>query len=259
MLPVTAGAAEDSGASMIVNASTEPTDVAEAPPPAEPGAAATVATPLTVAPIGDERKGQVRATTFFDDARKRTISEARADVRLFGPVSLHGGAFTTMGGGYVAPLAGAAVRALSQDRHFVDGALAVTYRGEGFNLVRATEISALVGRRFGDTSLFMNVGYGQGLARGERYVDMRLSAQQKLWDRRLFVGFDSRVRADAELDADEPEREPELDVMAGPVVGFTMGGVALSGFGGISAVRYRDKSPSQAGAFAGISVGTVLF
>jgi hypothetical protein len=47
--------------------------------------------------------------------------------------------------------------------------------------------------------------------------------------------------------------------MAGPVVGMTFGNVAVSGFGGVSAVRYRDQSPSRAGAFAGIGIGTVLF
>lgn len=236
----------------------EPTDTVETPAPADPGAAALVL-PLTTAPFADDRKAQIRATSLFDDARKRTISEARADVRLFGPVSLHGGAFTAMGSGYVSPLAGAQVRLLSQDRHLVDGAFSATYLGEGFNLVRAAELRALVGRRFGDTSLYMNVAYAQGLERNERYVELRLSAQQRFWDRRLFVGVDSRVRVDAERDNDEPPHEPETDLMAGPVMGFTLGGVAVSGFGGISAVRYRDQSPSRAGAFAGIGIGTVLF
>ena len=67
------------------------------------------------------------------------------------------------------------------------------------------------------------------------------------------------MRVDIERDADEPEHEPETDVMAGPVIGLTLGSVAGSGFGGISAVRYRDQSPSRAGAFAGIGVGTALF
>ncbi|HMI86240.1 MAG TPA: hypothetical protein VK550_19235 [Polyangiaceae bacterium] len=236
----------------------EPTDTVESTPPVEDGAA-TAVLPLTAAPFADDRKAQVRATSLFDDARKRTISEARADMRLFGPLSLHGGAFTAMGNGYVSPLVGAQVRALSQDRHFVDGAFSVSYLGEGFNLVRAAELRALVGRHFGDTSLYMNAGYTQGLERNERYIDLRVSAQQRFWDRRLFVGLDSRLRVDAERDADEPEHEPETDLLAGPVVGLTLGNVALSGFGGVSAVRYRDQSPSRAGAFAGIGIGAVLF
>src|SRR5688572_8470222 len=164
-----------------------------------------------------------------------------------------------MGSGFVSPIAGAQVRALSQDRHFVDGALSVSYLGEGFNLVRATEVRALVGRRFNDTSVYMNMGYGQGLERNERYVDLRLSAQQHFLNRRLFLGVDSRLRVDAEIDGDEPAHEAEMDLLAGPVVGLTVGGVALSGFGGVSAVRYRDQSPSRAGVFAGIGIGTVLF
>jgi len=256
--PGTARAADTvpSAADTALNA--EPTDAVETPAPAQPEVATSVL-PLTATPFGDERKAQIRATSFFDDARKRTISEARADVRLFGPLSLHGGAFTAMGNGYVSPLAGAQLRALSQDRHYVDGAFSVSYLGEGFNLVRATELRALVGRRVGDTSLYMNVGYVQGLERNERYVDLRLSAQQHLWERRLFVGVDSRLRVDAERDNDEPAHEPETDLMAGPVVGLTVGGVAVSGFGGISAVRFRDQSPSRAGVFAGIGIGTVLF
>jgi hypothetical protein len=248
----------DDDATATAAATLEPTDTVETPTHTDPGPAAVVL-PLTAAPVGEDHRAQVRATSLFDDARKRTISEARADVRLFGPLSIHGGAFSSMASGYVSPLAGAQVRALSQDRHLVDGAFSVSYLGEGFNLVRAAELRALVGRRFGDTSLYMNAGYTQGLERNERYVDMRLSAQQHFLNRRLFVGVDSRLRVDAEIDADEPAREPEMDVMAGPVIGLTIGSVAVSGFGGISAVRYRDQSPSRAGAFAGIGIGTVLF
>jgi len=255
----TARAADDAASAVrAAEPTAEPIDTVRISPPADPGTTTTVL-PLTTAPFREGSQAQIRATSFYDDARKRTISEARADVRLFGPVSLHGGAFTAMGNGYVSPLAGAEVRALSQDRHLVDGAFSVSYRGEGFNLVRAAELRALVGRHFGDTSLYMNLGYGQGLEQSERYAELRLSAQQHFWDRRLFVGLDSRLRVDAERDSDEPEHEPDTDIMAGPVVGFTVKGVAISGFGGISAVRYRDQSPSRAGAFAGIGVGTVLF
>jgi hypothetical protein len=255
----TAHAADDaSSAARTASEPAEPTDTVETERPADPGVSATVL-PLTTAPFELDRKAQVRANSLFDDARKRSISEVRADVRLFGPVSLHGGAFTAMGNNVISPLAGAQVRALSQDRHFVDGALSISYLGEGFNLVRAAEIRALVGRHFGDTSIYMNAGYAQGLERNERYVDLRLSAQQRFWDRRLFVGVDSRLRVDAERDADEPVHEPETDILAGPVVGLTLGGIAVSGFGGISAVRYRDQSPSRAGVFAGIGLGTVLF
>lgn len=254
-----AKAADDAAtAASAPSSAGDATDNVETPLPSDSGASATVL-PLTAAPFADDRKAQIRATSLFDDARRRTISEARADVRLFGPVSLHGGAFTAMGNGVVSPLAGAQVRALSQDRHFVDGALSVSYLGEGFNLVRAAELRALVGRHFGDTSLYMNAAYTQGLERNERYVDLRLSGQQRFWDRRLFVGVDSRLRIDAERDDDEPANEPEMDVLAGPVVGLTVGSIAVSGFGGISAVRYRDQNPSRAGVFAGIGIGTVLF
>jgi hypothetical protein len=243
----------------VSSPSAEPTDTAESPaPPADSGAAAT-ALPFTLAPFRDDRKAQVRAHSLFDDARRRTMSEARADVRLFGPVSLHGGALTAMAGSFVSPLAGAQVRVLSQDRHAVDGAVSVTYVGEGFNLVRAAEVRALIGRHFGDTSLYMNLGYSQGLERNERYVDLRFSAQQHFLNRRLFVGLDSRIRQDAELDADEPAREPETDLLVGPAVGATVGPVAITGFGGLSAVRYRDQTPPRAGFFAGLGLGTVLF
>jgi hypothetical protein len=259
LIPGVARAADDaSPASGAAEPAGAPTDTVETAAPVDPGAAAAVL-PLTTAPFRDDSKARIHATSLFDDARKRTISEARADVHLFGPLSLHGGAFTAMGNGYVSPLAGAQVHALSQDRHFVDGAFSATYLGEGFNLVRAVELQALIARRFGDTSLYMNVGYAQGLERDERYLELRLSAQQHFWDRRGFAGVDSRVRVDAERDNDEPAHEPETDLMAGPVVGFTVGNVAVSGFGGVSAVRYRDQSPSRVGAFAGVGIGTVLF
>ena len=257
--PAVSRAADDARAPNPTSATATPSDSAETPPPPADTGAAAALLPFTAAPFGEDRKAQVRAYSLFDDARRRTISEARADVQLFGPLSLHGGAFTSIAGAFVSPLAGAQVRALSQDRHLVDGALSVSYLGEGFNLVRAAEVRALVGRRFGDTSLYMNVGYAQGLERNERYVDLRLSAQQHFWNRRLFVGVDSRLRVDAEIDADEPANEPETDLLAGPMVGVTLGPVAVSGFGGLSAVRYRDQSPSRVGVFGGIGLGTVLF
>jgi len=257
--PALSSAADDSASAPNPMSAADTTDTVETPaPPADTGAAAVVL-PFTAAPFSEDRKAQIRAQSFFDDARRRTISEARADVHLFGPLSLHGGAVTAMAGSFVSPLAGAQVHALSQDRHLVDGALSVSYLGEGFNLVRAAEVRALVGRRFGDTSLYMNVGYAQGLERNERYVDLRLSAQQHFWNRRLFVGVDSRLRVDAEIDADEPAHEPEIDLLAGPMVGLTWGPVAISGLGGLSAVRYRDQSPSRVGVFAGLGLGTVLF
>jgi hypothetical protein len=258
--PAVSHATDDAASAPIqTSATSEPTDTGEKPaPPADTGAAA-VALPLTAAPFAEDRKAQIRAHSLFDNARGRTISEARADVQLFGPLSLHGGASTAMAGNFVSPLAGAQIRALSQDRHFVDGALSVSYLGEGFNLVRAAEVRALVGRRFGDTSLYMNAAYAQGLERNERYVDLRLSAQQHFLNRQLFVGVDSRLRIDAEIDADEPAHEPETDLLAGPMVGVTLGRVAVTGFGGLSAVRYRDQSPSRVGVFAGLGLGTVLF
>jgi hypothetical protein len=222
-------------------------------------AAASGVLPLTQAPSSHDRQGQVRAYGLYDDARRRTIAEARADVKLIGPLSLHGGAQTAMASAFVSPIVGAQVHALTQDRHFIDAAFSMSYRGEGFNLVQALETRALFGRRFGDAALYMNVAYGHGLQQSERYVDMRLSGLHGVWNHRLFFGLDSRARIDVELDNDEPAHEAEIDLMAGPVVGFALGGVALSGFGGVSAVRYRDRSPSHAGVFGGLSVGSVFF
>jgi hypothetical protein len=258
LIPGVAGATEDTRPQDAPASNAEPTDTVETPAPVDSGAAATVL-PLTMAPFAENHKAQIRANSLFDDSRKRAISEARADVRLFGPLSLHGGAMTAMASSSVAPLVGAQVRALSQDRHFIDGSFSATYLNEGFNLVPAAELRALVGRRFGDTSLYMNVAYTQGLERDERYVELRMAAQQQFWDRRVFAGVDSRLRVDAERDNDEPVHEAEADLMAGPVVGITVGSVAVSGFGGVSAVRYRDQSPSRVGAFAGMGVGVLLF
>jgi hypothetical protein len=222
-------------------------------------APATTVLPLTRAPWGDEREGQVSAVGFYDGARRRALSELNADVRVFGPLSVRGGAQTVVAQHLVGPIFGGQLHALSQSRHLVDAAFSASYRSEGFNLVRAIEMQAMFGRRFGDSAVYLNVAYGHGLERNERYADLRLSALQRLLNERLFVGVDSRLRLDAELDDDEPAREPALDLIAGPVAGLTAYGVALSSFGGVSAVRYRDGSPDRLGVFGGLSMGTAWY
>jgi hypothetical protein len=244
---------------MATNARAAEEDTGVEPVKPREQAASAGVLPLTFAPSSDGRKGEVRASGLYDATRQRTISEARTDVRLIGPLSLHGGVQTAMSSAFVSPFVGAQFYALSQDRHFVDAAFSMSYRGEGFNLVRALETRASFGRRFGDSALYMNLAYGHGLERAERYFDVRFSGLHGLWNHRIFFGLDSRARIDAELDQDEPAHEPEIDLMAGPVVGFALGGVALSGFGGVSAVRFRDRSPSQAGIFGGVSIGSVFF
>jgi hypothetical protein len=222
-------------------------------------AAAPGALPFTYAPISEGHRATASAASFYDNARQRTLSEAGAEVRLFAPVSLHGGASTGLANGPVAPFVGGRFVALKESRHWVDGVVSATYRSEGFNLVPELQMQGAFGRHFGASALYLNLAYGHGLERGERHADVGFSAIHGLFEHRLFFGIDSRVRIDAERDDDEPAHEGEMDAMVGPVVGLAFGAVALSGFGGLSATRYRDLSPDRVGAFGGIRIGTVFF
>jgi hypothetical protein len=233
-------------------------DEEEAPRPSVailPRSAAESTTLFGGRPIGVDTRAQVTAAVLYDQARERTTSEARADVRLTGPLSLRGGASSNMNGGGVSPTLGAGLWVLSESRHMVDGALSFNYRGEGFNLVPALELGATIGRHFGPSAVFASATYGQGLERGERYLDVRMSAMNGWFDHRLFAGVDSRLRVDLERDDDEPAHESEMDFAGGLVAGVTISGVALGGFGGLSAVRYRDRSPDRTGVLAGMNVG----
>jgi hypothetical protein len=224
---------------------------------ADEAAARGALLPWSVRPSSDGPRGLVIAGGGYDSARGAAVGSAAAEVRVWGPLALRVGGFYSEAARGVRPDAGLKLGLLSQEAHGLDGAVALSYRAEGFNLKPAIEALAAVGRRFERGLVMANVAYGQGLEEGERYGDARLSALRRIAGG-LHGGFDSRARLDLEREWPEPTAEPELELQAGPVLSYGLGRVAVTVHGGFSLVRFREGEKSLVGAVGGVGVGSAF-
>jgi hypothetical protein len=118
--------------------------------------------PLTVAPAVGSTRAFASAQTGYDGSTKSPLLESAAEVNLWGPVSLRGGATFSDSTHRMRPSAGARIQALRQAPHGIDGSIAVFYKAEGFTEAEG-EIESVVaiGRRIGRISLLGNIVYGQ--------------------------------------------------------------------------------------------------
>jgi hypothetical protein len=208
---------------------------------------------LTQGAALDGQSGHAMAIGGYDGSRRAGLFEAAAEVRLWGPVALRGGAVYTGDDRTLRPSFGARVQALHESRHGVDGAVGVFYRPEGLTEPEG-EIEAVVsaGAHLGATYLLGNLVYGQDGEGRERDGEVRLAALRPV-TRRLLLGFDGRLRFD--LGSDRPGRsEPTLDALVGPAATFLVGPVALLVHAGASALRVH--AASSAGAFVLGGLGT---
>src|SRR6185369_15996622 len=98
----------------------------------------------------------------YDGARSSPIGGATAEVRIWGPFALRGGAEYSTDRRAARPTIGGRVQVLRQARHGVDGSLSVFYRPEGFTEPEG-EIETFVslGRRFNRLAVLGNLVYGQ--------------------------------------------------------------------------------------------------
>jgi hypothetical protein len=194
----------------------------------------------------------------YDGARRAALFEATAEVRVWGPIALRGGAVYTGDDRKLRPSLGARVQALREDRHGLDGSIGVTYRPEGLTEPEG-EIEAVVaaGAHFGKAYLVGNLVYGQDPEGEERDGELRLAGLYPL-TAKLLLGVDGRVRFDlgSERTAAAGRSEPQLDVLVGPTAILLVGPVALLAHGGASAVRVR--SVGAYGAFLLGGVGTAF-
>jgi hypothetical protein len=210
---------------------------------------------LTQGAALDGQGGHATASGGYDGSRRAGLFEAAAEVRLWGPVVLRGGAVYTGDDRTLRPSFGARLQALHESRHGVDGAVGVFYRPEGLTEGEG-EIEAVVsaGTHLGATYLLGNLVYGQDGEGRERDGEVRLAALRPV-TRRLLLGFDGRLRFD--LGSDRPGRsgsEPTLDALVGPAATFLAGPVALLVHAGASALRVPGGS--TAGAFVLGGIGT---
>jgi hypothetical protein len=125
------------------------------------------------------------------------------------------------------------------------------------SLVPAVTALVAVGRSFGETAVYANAGYAQGLELDERYGDLRLGGLQRV-AKGLHVGFDSRVRVDLERDSDEPAGEPDWELLAGPLASVSLGRFVLTAGPGVSAIKLRSGGASKVGVVGNVGLGAAF-
>jgi len=213
--------------------------------------------PSTLAP----RVGATGATAFgfagYDGARSAPIGSATAEVRVWGPFAIRGGAEYSTERREARPTIGGRVQVLRQERHGIDGSLSVFYRPEGFTEPEG-EIETFVslGHRFDRLALLGNLVYGQDPEGNERDGELRAAALYAVG--RWTVGVDSRARfAIGAQHGANSAAEPRFDLLAGPVAAATVGPVALFGMAGPSVLKLAGSSTSAGVAALG-GVGSVF-
>lgn len=231
-----------------------PSDIGET---ARRAADAGALLPWTMAARSDTQTAVVHLSGGYDAAKDGATFESVLEARIFGRLSFRAGGSYVGPDGDVRPIFAGKVDALRQESQGVDLAVAGGYEPHGFNTVRAVAATVAVGRSFDRLRVQANVGAGVGLEEGERYGDTRLAALYRVGNR-LRAGLDSRFRIDLERDTDEPEGEPDWELVAGPLATMTVGRFAVTGGAGVSAIRLRLETNTEVGPVTYVGVGTVF-
>jgi hypothetical protein len=173
----------------------------------------------------------------YDSARGTGLFEATAEVRLWGPLALRGGAVYTSGDDRLRPSFGARVQVLRESASGLDASLGVFYRPEGLTEPEG-EVEAVLsaGRHLGASYVLGNLVYGQDPEGNERDGEVRLAALHPV-AANLLLGLDGRLRFDLGSKARAGKVEPELDALIGPAASWTVGPLALLLHAGGSAYR----------------------
>jgi hypothetical protein len=188
----------------------------------------------------------------YDGARSSPIGSATAEVRVWGPFAIRGGAEYSTIRKEPRPSIGGRVQLLRQEKHGIDGSFSVFYRAEGFTEPEG-EIESFIslGRRFERISVLGNLVYGQDPEGNERDGELRLASLYGVG--RWAFGIDSRFRfAIGTQRSAMAMAEPKFDVMAGPVAAATLGPVALFAQAGPSVLRVTNSTSAGLAALAGV-------
>jgi hypothetical protein len=194
----------------------------------------------------------------YDGAARAGLFESAAEVTLFGPVAIRGGAVYSPSSGRLRPSVGGKVQFLRSGLHGVDGTVGVFYRPEGLTEPEGEiEGFAALGRTIGRTYLTANLLYGQDPEGRERDGEVRLSALRPVTTR-VLLGVDGRCRFDLGSDPGKlaAHGEPTFDALAGPTASVLVGPVALLAEAGASVRRFGGTTAY--GPFAIAGVGTVF-
>jgi hypothetical protein len=188
----------------------------------------------------------------YDGARSAPIGSATAEVRVWGPFAIRGGAEYSSDRKEMRPSIGGRVQLLHQERQGVDGSLSVFYRPEGFTEPEG-EIETFVslGRRFDRLAVLGNLVYGQDPEGNERDGELRFASLYAMG--RWTVGVDSRFRfAIGTQKSAMAQSEPKFDLMAGPVAAATVGPVAFFAQAGPSVLKETNTTTAGVAALAGV-------
>jgi hypothetical protein len=213
------------------------TDEGEAPRPKAASSASVGSFLAFTHPAAlDTQAAYATGTGGYDSARGSGLYEAAAEVRLWGPLSLRGGAVYTQQGNHRGrPSFGGRLQALHESKNGLDGAVGVFYRPEGLTEAEG-ELEAVfsAGTHLGATYLVGNLVYGQDPEGNERDGEVRIGALHPVTSR-LLLGLDGRLRFD--LGTSSAKREPKLDALVGPAATVLLGPVAFLVHAGASAFR----------------------
>jgi len=208
--------------------------------------------PSTLAP----RVGATPALAFgfagYDGARSSAIGGATAEVRVWGPFALRGGAEYSTIRKEPRPTIGGRVQLLRQERHGIDGSLSVFYRPEGFTEPEG-EIETFVslGRRFDRLAVMGNLVYGQDPEGNERDGELRFASLYAMG--RWAFGVDSRLRfAIGTQKSAMAQAEPRFDLLAGPLASATVGPVAFFAQAGPSVLKLAGSTSAGVAALGGV-------
>lgn len=213
--------------------------------------------PLGVPARGDAQRAYVHLQGGYDTAAGGPVFDGTAQARIAGGLSLRAGFGYVGPEGQGRPSVALTMDLLHQARHGVDLAVYAGYQGYGFNTVPAVALTLAVGRTFGRVNLLANLGYGLGVEEGEHYGEARLAALVRV-HRVLSVGLDARARLDLERDDDEPDGEPDWDLVAGPLVTLAVDRFVVGLGGGFAATKFRAGGDLRAGAVAQLSLGVAF-
>jgi hypothetical protein len=206
--------------------------------------------PYTMAPRVDSQRAFALALGGYDQARRSSQLEGTAEVTLIGPLAARVGVLYGQSRRALRPSAGLRVQALSQASAGIDMSVGGFYRPEGFTEAEG-EVEAVLafGRQLGHLSLFANLIYGQDPEGAERDGEVRLAGLYA-FSARLLAGLDMRLRGDlgSKPGVRRAKGEAEYDFIAGPLVSYTLGAVALIAQAGVSTV---GQSSLQSGLRVG--------
>lgn len=202
------------------------------------------------------RVGSTRAFAWgfggYDSTRSGAIFDSAAEVALWGPVALRGGATYSNDTNRMRPSVGARVQLLRQDRHGIDGSVSIFFKTEGFTEGEGEiETFASIGKTFEEFSLVGNLVYGQDPEGNER--DGELRAMIFHTRGRFSLGVDGRARfAIGTQHGKAASVEPKFDATGGPLATVVLGAFALFAEVGPSALSLGGGTKVGVSGFGGV-------